>query len=293
MKKLGFMCIVIAGLLWGTSGIFVHYLSPYGLSPLQLSAVRGTVSAVVIGIYLLLSDRSLFKVSLKDIPLLIGAGLGMYLAAASYYFSMQLTSISTSVVLMYTAPVFVMCYSVIFMGEKLTKAKLISLIAMILGCALVSGVIGGLKYDALGIILGLISGIGYAAYLVITKIEMIRKINPMSATFYTYVFMMVFATIFAFPQKQIIDVAVNNSIYVILLMIGLGVMTACLPYCLCAIGLKHLPAGTASSLSVVEPLAATLYSIILFKEPMGVDNIIGFLLIIGAVIMIGSTEKSN
>ena len=45
MKNKAFIYIIIAGLLWGTSGIFVHYLAPLGLSPLQMASIRGTVAA--------------------------------------------------------------------------------------------------------------------------------------------------------------------------------------------------------------------------------------------------------
>ncbi|MBR5505295.1 MAG: hypothetical protein IKV73_03205 [Clostridia bacterium] len=47
MKKQAFIFIILAGLLWGTSGIFVHYLAPFGFSSLQLVFFRTVVSTLV------------------------------------------------------------------------------------------------------------------------------------------------------------------------------------------------------------------------------------------------------
>ena len=169
MKK-AFLFIVFAGILWGTSGIFVHYLAPFGFSALQMTAMRGVVSAISMSIYACLKDRALFRVSGKHLLLFAMSGIAMYVTASSYYASMQLTSISTAVVLMYSAPIFIMAYSVAFLGEKLTKLKAICVICMLVGCCLVSGIIGGLRFHFGGILLGLLAGISYSAYNIFTKI---------------------------------------------------------------------------------------------------------------------------
>ena len=108
MKGKAFFYIILAGVLWGTSGIFVHFLAPFGLSSLQMTSIRGTVSSVAMALYVLISDKSLFKANLKQTLLYIASGFFQFLTATSYYASMQATSVSTAVVLMYTAPIIVM-----------------------------------------------------------------------------------------------------------------------------------------------------------------------------------------
>ena len=46
MKNKSYMYIILAGLLWGTSGIFVNLLVTYGFTALQLTFFRGAVSFV-------------------------------------------------------------------------------------------------------------------------------------------------------------------------------------------------------------------------------------------------------
>ena len=48
MKKSALFYIILAGLLWGSSGVFSNLLAPYGFSSLQLTATRGIVSGLSI-----------------------------------------------------------------------------------------------------------------------------------------------------------------------------------------------------------------------------------------------------
>jgi len=52
MKRIPVLLIVFAGIFWGTSAIFANLLYPYGFNPLQLTAMRGTVSALIMKINL-------------------------------------------------------------------------------------------------------------------------------------------------------------------------------------------------------------------------------------------------
>lgn len=292
LKKKSFFLIILACLFWGTSGIFVHYLTPYGASAMQMAAIRGMVSFCIFAVYVLIFNRRFFCLKLRDLPLFIGSGISMFLAAGFYYLSMQMTSVSTSVILMYTAPVFVMCYSVIFLKEKLTKIKVLSVVFMVIGCALVSGVVSGMKYNLPGIIIGLLSGVAYSAYNIITKISMKKNVNPITATVYSYLFMALSAFCVASPGG-IVHIALNNPPFVSALMIAMGVCTFTIPYFLYNIGLNGLPAGTAASLGVGEPLAATLYSVILFGEKLDGFSICGIVLILSAVVMLAKTETGD
>lgn len=288
MKK-GLIYIILASVLWGTSGIFVHYLTPYGVSSLQMTFIRGAVASACMAGYVLITNRSIIKTNFKEILLFIGSGLSFFITATCYYHSMQLTSISTAVVLMYTAPIFVMIYSVTFLGEKSSCMKLISVAGMIVGCGLVSGIIGGLKFDVMGIAIGLLSGISYAAYNIITKIEMQKGINPIKANFYCFLFSMIIGAVVAKPV-EIIDCIILNPPVVISLTIGAGVFACIVPYFLYTMALRKIPVGTATSLGILEPMAATIFSVLIFKEELSLYSVIGIVLILGSVFIL-SKEK--
>ncbi len=288
MKK-SFFYIILAGILWGTSGIFVHYLAPYGFTSLQMTAVRGTVSFLCLAVYALIFDRSLFRVSRVQLILCICIGISLLGTAGGYFASMQMTSVSTAVVLMYSAPIYVTVFSVLFFKERMSKGKLTALILMILGCALVSGIVGGLKFDPLGIFLGVFSGISYAAYNIFTKIATRKKCKPLSATMYSSLFMSLIALCVSKPGEML-GSAMQKPLLLFPMLLGLGVVTFVLPYALYSTAIKVLPAGTASALSIVEPMAATIFSVILFDEKLTLYSVLGIALILVAVFLLGKTD---
>ena len=290
MKAKAFIYIALAGMLWGTSGIFVKYLSPYGFTAPQLSLIRGTISFVAMALYALLFDRGVFKISLKNLLFALFIGITLFGTATLYYSSMQMTSVSTAVVLMYTAPIYVTVFSVAFLGERSSKLKTVSLCIMLLGCAFVSGIIGGMKFDSLGILLGVLSGIVYATYNVLTKIALRGGLNATTLSLYGFMFMALTALIGARPSA-IFENASQEPIKTIPLMIGLGVFTFVLPYFFYTLSMRDLPAGTASALSIIEPLAATVFSAVIFGEIPGVVSAIGIVLIVLATFMLGKAEN--
>lgn len=289
MKRRAFIFIVAAGIFWGTSGIFVNVLAPYGFNSLHLSALRGSISFICIAIYALLCQRSLFKVKLKELLLFVGIGIALFGTGSAYFASMQKTSIATAVVLMYTAPVIVMVFSVLFLGERLTKLKTVSVACMLVGCGLVSGIIGGLKFHPMGILLGLLSGIAYASYNIITKISVSKGSAPMSASLYSFLTMALIAIPIANPF-QIVSLTAQNPLVLVPLTLGLGICTFIVPYVLYTLALKELDAGSASALSIVEPMAATVFGMIFFKEALSVPSAIGIILILFSVVALSYAE---
>lgn len=282
MNKKSFIYIVIASILWGTSGIFFHLLEPYGFSPVQMTAMRGTVSAIVMLVFVLLRDRTLFRVRFREFIIFACSGIFIFGTAFCYYASMQASSVSTAVILMYTAPIFVMAFSVAFFGEKLNLAKGVSVVLMLIGCALVSGVVGGMTFNYMGVIFDLASGISYSAYNIFAKIQMTHHSNALSATLYCFIVMAIVALCAANPPEMAALTAQNPAV-ILPLMIGIGVCTCVLPYFLYTQALRDIPVGTASALGMIEPLAATVFSVLFFQERLGVASVCGILLILLAV----------
>jgi len=288
-KNLSFAFVILAGICWGTSPIFVHYLAPYGFTSLQMTAVRGSVSLLCIFLYVTIFDRKLFKTNIRDLMLYVVVGAALFGTAFCYYSAMQMTSTATAVVLMYTAPIYVMLYSVLVMGEKFSISKLISLILMLIGCCFVSGIITGIKFNAMGIFIGILTSWIYAAYNILTKISMQKKRQPITVTLYSFLFMSVISVSVCDPVGLIENIN-KAPAYVLPLCLGLGIVTFVTPYFLFTWSMKFLPAGVASALSVVEPMAATVFSALIFKEIPGVVSIIGIIMILISVYLLSRSD---
>lgn len=288
MNKKAFFYIILAGVLWGTSVLFVHILKPFGFSAAQMTSVRALVSFIAMSAYALIFNRKLFAVSCKKLLLFFAIGMSFFMTATFYYYSMQATSAATAVVLMYLAPGIVLLYSVLFFKEKLTIAKGMSVAGLFLGCLLVSGIIGGMVFDAFGIFVGVLSGLSYASYNIFTKIATNNKAEPISIVIYCFFFATI-ASLFVCEPRQLADTVMQNPV-TILPLILLGVCTCILPYIFYTFGMKRLPAGTATAMGIVEPMTAALFGFF-FGEKPGLISCIGILMILISIFFLGKSEQ--
>jgi drug/metabolite transporter (DMT)-like permease len=146
-----------------------------------------------------------------------------------------------------------------------------------------------LKFDIIGILIGVLTSFIYAAYNILTKISMQKKLEPVTVTLYSFLFMSVISIAVCEPINLISNVAAA-PMQTIPLCIGLGIVTFVLPYFMFTWSMKHLPAGIASALSVVEPMAATVFSAVMFFEIPDASSIGGIALILAAVYLLGRSE---
>lgn len=290
MKTLPYIYIILASVLWGTSGLFAGFLSEAGLTSIQMTGIRTSVAAVSMILYALIGNRRLFKATPKEIALFVLSGIALFLTGTFYFMAMQASSVSTAVVLMYTAPIFVMIYSVSFLGERLTPLKIFSVAIMLVGCCFVSGIIGGMVLNLRGIILGLLSGLAYSMYNIVTRIEMKNGSNPVSASMYCFIFAAIIA-LFVSNPLGIVQTALKCGAGVSVVMLLCGVCTCILPYFFYTMALKSIPAGTASSLAITEPMSATIFSILFLGERPSVFSMFGIILIICSVFLLSRVKE--
>lgn len=293
MKKSAFIYVILAGVLWGTTGVFGHLLEPFGFTSVQMTAMRGFVSAIGMSCYALIRQRASFRIRMKEALLFLCSGLALFGTSSCYLGAISASSVSTAVILMYTAPVFVTVFSVAFLGEKLNLPKVVSILCMIVGCGLVSGIIGGMTFSVWGIVLGLASGLSYSAYIIFTKIQMMHGCNSFSATLYCFIVMGAVSAAVSDPA-EIVRLAAQKPGVIVPLILGIGVCTCILPYLFYTLALRDLPAGTASALSIVEPMSATLFSVAFLNEKLSAASACGIVLIVAAVCLLNrsGTERA-
>ena len=283
MKKyLPYIFILVAGISWGTIGIFTRNLALYGFSPRDIVLVRNFGSMLVMTVMFLIMDRSIFRIKLKHFPYFLGTGLVSVVLFTILYFSCQQhCSLAVSAILLYTSPVFVMVMSAIIWKDKITKQKLLALIITFAGCIFVSGVIGGsLSLTTIGLLTGLGSGFFYALYSIFGRFAL-QHYKPYTVTYYTFVCAGI-ASLFVTSPAQVVSYVSSNAI-VPLLAIGIVVICTVLPFMLYTKGLAEIESGKAAILASVEPVAAAFVGVIAFGEPLTMSIAMGLLCILAAV----------
>lgn len=278
--------VIAAGILWGTIGIFVRTLTALNFGAMQLVAIRASISAAAMFIFLAVKSPSKLKINVKDWWMFAGTGiLSFSLFNYCYFFAMNTISLSAAAILLYTAPVFVAVMSVIFFKEKMTKHKFAALILAFFGCAAASGY-GG-EINPAGLIYGLFSGFLYALYSIFGKVAL-KKYSSETVTLYTFIF----ATIGTLPL-YIADFAPINSVPLFFYLILFALICGAFPYVLYTGGLTHLEPDKASIMASVEPITASFAGMIFFAEPFTGGSIIGLACIIAAIVLLSPKKPAQ
>jgi drug/metabolite transporter (DMT)-like permease len=140
----------------------------------------------------------------------------------------------------------------------------------------------------MGLLAGLGSGFGYALYSIFSKIAL-KKYSWITLLFYTFLF----ATICLLPLSNpiiLVSVVIVNM-KVLMTTLALGVFATLLPFLLYTKGIETLEVGTASILTFVEPVVATIIGIVLFNEVITISNVGGILLIIISITVLNKKSK--
>lgn len=258
------LLIIGASCLWGTMGTFVRFLDAAGLSSFELGMVRCLVTAAVMALAALVTDRQALKIRLSDLPALAANGICAILFFTWCYFkAIMAMPLSTAVILLYTAPIFVMVMSYFFFREALTGQKIVALVLAFGGCVLVSGILTGGGLSLSGLLFGVGAGFGYALYSIFTRVNLNRGLSPLTITIYTFLIAGIGFSLLGDGHK--IAAACAHPGTAVLLLVFAAVTTV-FPYFMYAKGLEKVETGTASVMCLMEPVTATLLGLLIFHE---------------------------
>ncbi len=295
MKKIYLILPIIAGIMFGSTGIFVRTLTENGVDSTTLLFLRFSIAAIFMGIAILFTDKSLFKINKQDIPLFVLCGLCILGLNLCYNSSINTVPLSLAAILLSTAPVFVLIFEYFIFNEKITSIKVFSVILVLIGCTLVTGLI---EENSLNIsLLGIIAGIGSAIFWAIYSVSSRKSIEMGRHTFTILFYSLITITLVIIPFTnftQITDFVYLNTIPNIIFLMLHSLVSFALPYICITISLNHLDAGTAVILSSGEPVAALLFGVIFYSEIPTALMVCGvFITIIALIILSRSSSNEN
>lgn len=276
--------VLAAGVLWGIIGIFSRSLSAAGVNAIQITALRSTVAAAGLFLFLLAKDRKKLRIAGKDIWMFLGTGLcSIALFNIFYFMTMQRADLSVAAVLLYTGPFFVMVLSALLFGERLTGAKIAALFLALFGCVCTTGLINGGSLSLFSVFTGVASGFCYGLYSIFGKFAL-RKYDSMTVTFYT--FLVAGVGLLPFAQYGAVAALAAETPSILLTVLLLGLISTLAPFLLYTKGLSAMESGKASVLAFAEPLTATVVGVFYFHEPLTLMSGLGVALIFLALVLL-------
>ncbi|WP_405294316.1 DMT family transporter [Methanobrevibacter sp.] len=295
MKRIYLILPVIAGIMFGSSGIFVRTLTQNGIDSTTLLFLRFSIAIIPILIAILLSDRKLFKINLSDIPLFLLCAVCIIGLNLCYNESMNTIPLSLAAVLLSTAPIFVLIFAYVLFREKVTSKKIICMLLAIFGCLLMTGALEDnlTQLPLFGILSGIGAALFWAVYLMASK----KSIETGNHTFTILFYSVIFITLALLPFTdfgQISSFISINPQLSILFLIVHSTFSFALPYIFSTVSLNYIDSGVSSILlSGAEPFAALIFGLFLYAEIPTALMFCGFILTIIAMMMLGRVDSAK
>ena len=112
MKRILYLLPVLAGVFWGSVGIFVRVLTDFGMDNYTVLGSRMAVASVILFFVIFIYDRELLRIRLRDLGFFLGTGLcGMVGLNYCYNEAINQLTLSLAAVLLSLSPIFVMILS--------------------------------------------------------------------------------------------------------------------------------------------------------------------------------------
>lgn len=268
MKKInGTFLVFMSAALFSMGGLFVKII-PWPALP--LNGIRCLISVCVLAIYMAASHHKL-KIT-KSV--LIGA-VCSFGTNILYTLANKMTTAANTIVLQFTAPVFIIFFMWLFFKERPKRLDVSACVCVFIGIVFffVDSLSAG---NMTGNMLALISGVTYAGVFMMNRLP---GGDPLSSIILGHGL----GAITGLPSAITGGYELNTSIAVCLLVLGVFQMAVAY-ICLCE-GLRDTPPVTASLVSGIEPILNPVLVAVFYHETIGTVSLIGAVIVICSIVV--------
>ncbi|MCC5450725.1 EamA family transporter [Rheinheimera sp. UJ51] len=288
------LAVIVASFLWGTTGTVAHF-SP-DISPLAIGAFAMGGGGVLLCI---LARKELDKnlPLMRKMPIvLIGGGLCVALYPLAFYTAMRWSGVAIgTVVSIASAPLFSAILERLFCKKNVSARWCVSFVIGASGVVLLSmgkSADGYLPIDVslqrLGIMLGLVAGLTYAAYSLLVKHMINKGVSSTSsmAGIFGIAATLLLPSLF-FTGENLFRTPENT-----LVVLYMAFVPMFLGYLLFGFGLKSVEVSSATLITLIEPLVATLLAVWIVGEVFTFKGWLGMLLVCVCIVIQSVNFKS-
>jgi len=301
----GYFYIGSAALFWGISATLGRAAFtgriPLGgeaigslanIDPLIISQSRVTLSLIVL-LPLLIARRGISALKVPARDLLQFFLLGVLGVAASnylYYLAIQRTNVATAIILQYTAPVWVLIYTVARGQQRASWRRSAAVAFAVIGCALAVGLVGsgGFRMDPIGVTAALLAAFSFAFYNVGGH-KVLARYDRWKVLLWVLVGTAAFWMVVNPPWK-IVAAHYGSAQWVFMAVFSL--VSVLLPFSCYFAGLQHLEPTRAIVVSCLEPVFSILLAALVLGELLRPMQTMGIVLVLVAIVLIQLPEKA-
>ena len=281
-RTIGTALCVLSASSYGATGIFGKLAYKEGLSVTGLLAARFAIAAVVLwGLVAVL--RGEVRPTRRGTAVGIGLGVVVYSAQTGFFFwSLTRLDAALAVLLVYVAPVLVAVGAVAFGRERLTVGQIAALPVALAGTALVATGGGVGRVDGIGVLLAFACAVAFAGYLLLSH-AVVGSVHPvvLSASVCT-------GCALSFTTAATItgDLPTGATGRGWALIGALALFSTVIAVTALAAGTARVGPSTASILSTVEPVVATILAVTILDERLAALQKLGGVLVVASVVIV-------
>ncbi len=292
----GLLLVVLAGVLWGTSGVTTKAL--YGLTettPASVAALRLALAApVLLAVSWRALGRRAFDIAPVDFALMLVAGSLMGASQTCYFSAISRTGVAVAtLVTVCTSPLLVFLLSALLLKERLTGTVVGALAGALLGTVLLIDVGGsgtGSESSTLeGTLLALAAGLG-SALLILAGRRLARRCDPLLSI---SVAVTMGATLLFTLSSVTSAVVLSYPLPGWLLLLYLGLVPTALAYAIFFRGMRRAAATAAGIATLAEPLTGAILAVLIFGEQLSALGLLGATLLVGSILSLYRNGSSS
>jgi DME family drug/metabolite transporter len=283
----GIALVLLATMFWGTSGTSSTY-APEAADAQSIGAVRTIIGAIGLLAIALVDGRNRARPKWPWGLLVIGA-TAVAGGQLAFFTAVDRAGVAVSTVLTIgVAPVFTGILSALYLRQRPGRLWTTATVLAVLGASLmVLGTADTVGGDAVGLLFGLVGGAGYAVYVTVSKRMLERGYDAIDVT----------ASIFCGAGIILLPVFLAGDWHWVLeprgaaVALYLGLATNTLPYLLFGLGLTLVPVATAATLTLMEPLTATMLGVVWLGEQLSLLQWFGVALLLTGLLVLALPER--
>jgi len=285
-KTVGLILASVGPFLWGSSGtVAQHLFETTSIETMWLVSLRMLISGALLIGYGLVTRAPVFEVfhhPRATVKLVAFSLLGMASVQLTYFMAISTGNAATAAILQFLSPVIIIIYLSILSFSWPSKIDVISVISAILGTILIvtEGHLNSLALPVAAVVWGLLAAVGAAVYTLMPQ-QLLKRYGAIPIVGWSMLIggLMVCVATRAWQHwPQLSGTAWLEVGFVVIF----GTMLA---YLFFLQSLESVLATTASVLGAIEPLAATILSVLFLNVSFNGYGIIGAVLIVGVTFL--------
>ena len=250
---LGFVLVVISGLVWSLGAPLVRFLEDAEHYRLPFLFYRGITLFLVVIAYALLREGRNFLNSLKRIDIWsVFGGLVLSLTMFGWIYALTTTTVAVSLLMLASAPILAAFLGYLILGEELSRVTLVNIVIVLIGVIVM--VWGAEKSSTIiGATYGFFVALGFAIYTITIRHnpEIPKLLTPALAGFFSVILALILLLVtgasFEMPPVNI----KISLIHGVVIAIGL---------ILFSLGAKYLPSAELVLLTLLEVVAGIFWA---------------------------------